>query len=355
MGGKSFTTVFLAVMAIGIPKPVSDIDHYLGVQSETVSTPRSHSDSEGTPVVQEQAGKLVDSSDLVAAIPNRSTAKEELLEIADATNTYSVFVAGVIFTETGVLSGDDRIELYSSSVNKGYVTKSNASGYFQFENVSSATDYLLTVTPRGMFKRYREKEVSIQPAESRLLIKLEVLPVDVLHGVVVNMDGIPVSGFRLRVRSEEKTKWVLDIVTNSIGQFRLDNVPIGGLSLSSMQGQVLSTTGYRHIGNQLLPLTLVVDEGPHKITGFVFDQYNEPVAGANVMLSWNNTEGTTSTSAYRRTITNLGGFFSIKGVGRGKHDLVVVDSSGAADRRTLNVINEFTDLTVVLTQNRLSN
>ena len=267
---------------------------------------------------------------------------------------YNVFVWGTIQTEFSTVSKNDRIVLYSFSLNQGYTAVSDINGYFYFDGVAPAKDYRIRVIPQGMFKRYVRESVNLTADQTVLSVVLLELPVGTLRGEVVNSNGFKIPGFGIKVRSPEKSQWAANIVTDGVGRFQVENVPIGALEFSSTFGQALIITGHDFKGDLHMPLALVVDQGPNELRGLVYDQYSDLVGGANVILSWVNTEGGTRSAVNRRTTTNPSGQFSIKGIGSGVHDLVLTATAGSAYRQTIDIGNDSTDLTIILSHTPLS-
>jgi len=278
----------------------------------------------------------------------KPVSNSDLREKKNPTDSYEVFFTGQILTDNGFQSGNDKIKIYSPSLGKKYITKSDATGYFQLDKVLAADDYQLQVFPQGMYQKYYE-EISILPPFTNFYIQLESVSVNTLHGLILNIDWIPVTNFKLKVRSSGKSKWEKKISTDSIGRFELENVPVGDLHFTSMLDQVLSIEGYKLQSNQHQSLTLIVDEGSYAISGLVIDRNGEPAVGANVILSWKNVDSGKRTTVSRRTTTVLNGSFYLQGVGPGPHTLVVADlSSGAAFRETLNISSDYTDIVIYL-------
>jgi len=353
--GFLLLTVLLAVPVSFVPLNINDGGNGRSIeQSEAVKVIQPIAQPPKTKIEPANTFQYPGSMASVIGSMMRPGAKVAVLDVSDIPSSSAMAVTGVITTEFGNYAVRDKVEIYSQSLNRRYRTISDQNGYFLFADVIPSTDYLLTVTPRGMYKKYRKTVPINFPDQSQLSIVLQSLPVSILEGVVVNSDAVPVSGFEMRLFSKEKSRWQGVIVTDSAGQFQLFDVPTGGIIFSSKYGHELSITGYSHDVDQDNPVTLLVDSGNHEINGMVFDQYNEPVAGANVLLNWKKIEGEKRIVVSRRTITDPNGAFSIKGLGRGLHDLVFAESTGAAHRQTVDVGSENTDLTIVLQQNRLS-
>ena len=260
-----------------------------------------------------------------------------------------VLVTGQIITDKGVHSSNDKITLYSPSLDEKHITRSNSNGYFQLDKVTASDDYQLKITPRGLYQRYY-KNISITPPYSQLHIQLETRPVSTLRGQVLNIGKLPIPNFKLKVRSQDTIKWERDIVSDSIGFFELANVPVGFLTFNSThEGIVLTIDGYELQDDQHQYLNLVVDQGAHTISGIVFDQYGELAVGASIVLNWEYLDGNKRTSVSRRTATKQDGTFYLQGLGPGQHDLTVADlSTGATHRQALNLSYDFEELLIYL-------
>jgi hypothetical protein len=256
-------------------------------------------------------------------------------------DSIALFVTGQILTEKGIHSGNDKIRLYSPSLNEKYIAKSDATGYFQIDKVLAADDYQLDISARGMYQKHYER-VAITMQPSYFLIQLKTQPVSTLRGQVSNIDKIPVANFKLKVSSSEVSRWERILTTDSIGHFELDDVPVGLLTFTSMHNQVLSIRGHELHSNQHQLPGLIVDEGSYSISGIVFDNYGEPAVGANVLLSWQHRDGKKRTTSSRRAITRHDGSFSLHGFGPGWHNLVVADiSSGSTHNQDINFIHDY--------------
>jgi len=266
-----------------------------------------------------------------------------------SSSSLEVQVTGQVYTDKGGHSNSDKITLYSPSLGERYITKSNADGFFQFNEVIAADDYQLTVTPRGLYRHYNES-ISITAPYSQLYIQLESRLVNTLRGHIFNLDQVPVAGLKLKIRSQDTIKWDGAVTSDSIGYFELADVPVGYLTFhSTREGIVLSIRGYELQNDQHHYLNLTVDRGPHDISGNVFDQYGEPAVGANVVVNWEYLDGNKRAFVTRRTITKQDGSFSLSDLGPGQHELTVVDlSNGATHKQVLNLSSDSEELLIYL-------
>ncbi len=271
------------------------------------------------------------------------------LQKESSSSLVEVLVTGQIYTDIGGHSSNDRIALYSPSLGERYITKSNADGYFQLSKVIAADDYQLTITPRGLYRRYNES-ISITAPYSQFHIQLESRSLNTLRGQVLNLNKVPVPDFKLKIRSQNTIKWEGVVTSDSIGFFELVDVPVGFLTFhSTRQGIVLSIRGYELKSDQHHYLYLTVDHGLHNISGIVFDQFGEPAVGASVIVNWEYLDGKKRASMSRRTDTKQDGSFYLSGLGPGQHELTVVDlSNGATHKQALNLTSDSEELLIYL-------
>ena len=304
---------------------------------DLVSQPASNSHS--------SANDSLSSTNVNAII---STQKE--VDAAEIDELDRLFVWGNIQSEFGAVLTNEVVKLYSRSRNTGYTAVSDNNGYFSFADVTPAEDYSMTVAPNGMFKRVVKEPVSIVLDQTELPIVLHPLLVATLKGKIVNIEGVAIPKYEFKVQSPEKSKWIVRIVTDVIGEFLLEDVPIGELEFIKTFGQALQITGYYFQGDQQAPIELVVDKGLYELNGEVYDQYNDTVAGATVILSWENTNGRMRSTHNRRDTTNQSGQFSFKGIGSGEHELLITAAGDLVGQQIVNVGIDNTDFTIVLTQ-----
>jgi hypothetical protein len=335
----------LAVAALCLPNPNSDFHFVDEIVSLDYSVRKQDSNfhSQDKPVSSPQPVNPSIQPGTVADLLHDN-------QIPQINQIQKPFLWGTVETEFGTVSSNDQITLYSLSQNKSYTTFSDINGQFQFDGILAAADYRLTVIPRGMFNPFVKEGVDVTSDQIAPPIVLLAFPAGTLHGVVVNSEGVAIPDFRIKAQSRVKIQWRADIVTDLIGQFQVENVPVGTLEFSSTSGQVVTITGHHFEGDLQTPLTLVVDEGLHEVNGRVYDQFNNPVSGAKVNLSWVKFEGEIRSMVNRHTTTNPFGYFSMKGVGSGEHDLTLATITGVTHRRTVNIPNDSTGLAIVLTQ-----
>ena len=230
---------------------------------------------------------------------------------------------GSLSTKYGDVVAKETIKLFSESANQAYFEASDENGYFNFENIVPASDYRLSVSPKGMYKRISMDSLAILNNQVALPIVLEPLELGTLKGKVVNTENIVVPGYEMKIQSPLKTRWVRNFVSDIIGEFQIENVPIGPIEFSKTFGQALAITGHDFSGDSQTIIELVVDVGYNELRGVVYDEFYNVVPGATVILSWkHNYQGVVSIVNRRSTIRPTGEFL-FQGLGKGEHELLV--------------------------------
>lgn len=258
---------------------------------------------------------------------------------------------GTIKTESGNVVSGQKLRLYSPALNQQHIATSNDYGEFTIDGITASPDYRLTVAPRGMFYRY-ESKIAIQGHAAVANVVLRKLPLGLLVGRVVDIAGEPVPGLELVVKSVSRPRWNSVVTSDHNGQFELENVPQGKLEILSRAHHLLESTGIRFdtASGQLMRITgvdfvagggavvdVIVDAGPHSIMGRVQDEFGEPLKGVDILVDWAHSHGLLRSVSMRRTMTDYNGEFLIKGLGSGKHELIISSSGIGATRRSINV------------------
>lgn len=258
-------------------------------------------------------------------------------EVASATSSLSIpLVWGAIKTEYDEVVPAQSVELYSLSLGQQHTAISNKHGEFVFHDVEPAADYQVSVSPKGDYKDYRNSGLKIDANNTSFEIVLEVLQTGQLRGRVVNLRGEPVPGFRLWIRSWAKDRGIRNTRSDSVGLFQIEDFPQGPFEVTSRLVPLRISGLLFEPGTDEL-VTLVVDHGPHRLNGRVFDRHSQPVEGATVVLSWAYTQGDVRSTVDRRTLTGANGGFVIGGLAYGEHELVISASNGTALKRTVVV------------------
>ncbi|MEM7195489.1 MAG: carboxypeptidase-like regulatory domain-containing protein [Pseudomonadota bacterium] len=346
-------TAYIAITVLGAAVVVH------AVKSVYMPSEQSFADSTGEQdLVNAVSGTLENHSDTVqpdqvenaapqVSVKDLSGSRATAHELSDDEVDVVTF-RGNIQTEYGAISVGETVNLYSRKRNQGYSVTSDSTGSFSFEQILAAEDYRLSVAPKGMFERLTIDSVSILESTSGFTIFLKPLALSTLTGVVKNQDGVGIADYQFTLKSLNKAKWRLSIETDDLGEFRVENVPLGRLEFTKTYGQALLITGHDFQENQAEKLELIVDEGSFQVSGFIYDQYNNPVSGATVVLDWEHTSNAARSTAIRQVTTDPSGRFLIENIGRGAHSLLVTALEHQSFRTDLIVGVDSTDFTIVL-------
>lgn len=231
-------------------------------------------------------------------------------------------VWGTVRTASGDIVSGELIKLASKSAVASYEVVSDDQGEFLIQGVEPARDYALTVTPHGMYRQYRRHDLQIAGGETFLDIVLEALRTGLLRGQVLNIGGRPVTDYPLVIHSLSKDLGRIATTTDSVGRFEVEAFPAGPFKVASQQN-ALRVEGLTFDPERKEPLTIVVDAGPHTLSGRVLDPDGQAASGATVLLSWSRRHSEAQSIAKRFALTGPGGTFAISGLGPGVHKLKI--------------------------------
>ena len=252
----------------------------------------------------------------------------------------NVVVWGTIETDLGEVVAGETVAFYSESLNERFATISGSNGEFVITDIKAATDYRVTVSPRGMYKRYTKSPIDLSFNQVVHNIVLETLPVGVLNGRVVDFFDRPVPNFELSIHTEEKDSWSIDVITDESGAFSVIDFPKGGFQVFSGSMQSFTATGLYFDPDEIDPVTLNVDVGPYSLSGHIYDESGKKIDGANVVVVWTaENDGVTSEST-RQSVTDTSGAYQFFGLGPGDHELIVFAwGEGAFKRMVRQTVN----------------
>ncbi|MCP4334985.1 MAG: carboxypeptidase regulatory-like domain-containing protein [Gammaproteobacteria bacterium] len=260
---------------------------------------------------------------------------------------------GSLYTKYGDVVANEKIGLISESANKVYSETSDENGFFSFEHIVPASDYRLTVSPKGMYQRVSMDSLAILDHQVTLTVVLQPLESGTLRGKVVNTENIVVPGYEMKIQSSLKSRWKKSFVPDVIGEFEIENVPIGPVEFTKTFGQALVISGHEFSGDSQTTIQLVVDVGYNELTGVVYDEFYNVVPGATVVLNWkHNYQGAVSIVTRRSTASPTGEFL-FQGIGKGEHELLASTFDGLVGRQIIDIGSDNSERVVVVQRKRL--
>ena len=259
---------------------------------------------------------------------------------------------GSLSTKYGDVVAQETIKLFSESANQAYSETSDENGYFNFENIVPASDYRLSVSPKGMYKRISMDSFAILNNQVALPIVLDPLELGTLKGKVVNTENIVIPGYEMKIQSPLKTRWKQNFVSDIIGEFQIENVPVGPIKFTKTFGQAMVITGHDFSGDSQTIIELVVDYGFDELRGVVYDEFYNTVPGATVILSWKLDYQGAVSIVNRRSTTRPTGEFLFQGLGKGEHELLVTFLGGLVGHQIVDIGYDNSERVVVLQRKR---
>ncbi|MGI9302178.1 MAG: carboxypeptidase-like regulatory domain-containing protein [Gammaproteobacteria bacterium] len=269
------------------------------------------------------------------------------VKLAAAGNTTDV--AGAVHSEHGQGIAGVRVLLASSALNANYQVSTGEQGDFVIPGVEIGSGYQLSVASTGLHEAYSANAVDIVPNNPFMDITLQSFATGRVSGNIVDAAGNAVPDFTLLLRSSRAPHKPLNVVSDETGYFNVDAVPEGELVFLTRSNPHLQVRGVTLEADADAYVDIVLDWGGESIEGTVVNDAGEPVAGAEVSLSWSFAyDGVQSTSS-RRSLADQTGLFRFSELGPGVHTLNISAPGFQRTRLAYDVGGEFGELVVRVT------
>lgn len=270
------------------------------------------------------------------------------------TTSNSITLSGWVGSEFGENIAFETVVLYSPSLRTQYSTNTGISGEFIFTDLKPAWDYVLKVSPQGMFKHYTKSPIKLRSDREVHNIVLETIPLGILTGRIVDPYDRPVTGIELFIQTAEIDFWSTNVITDANGSFSLAEFPKGRFQVTTKGQQTLRATGLKFDPDAGEPLKLTIDFGPYDLGGRIYDESGQTFDGADVILIWALQENGVRIRSTRKVSADASGEFRFTGLGPGDHELVVSAWKGnpynnkQTVRQTVNVGVDPGELIIVI-------
>ena len=268
------------------------------------------------------------------------------------TTIENITLSGWVGTEFGEYIAGETVVLYSPSQKARYSTVTDISGEFKFIDIKPGWDYILKISPQGMYKRYTKSQMKLRSDQEVHNIILESIPRGILIGRIVDPYDRPVSDIELSVTTVEKDSWTTKVITDANGTFSVTEFPIGRFKVAIKGQQTLRAAGLKFDPDTGVPVILTIDLGPHNLAGRIYDESGQTFDGADVFLNWAHHESGVRIRSTRKISVDASGDFRFTGLGPGNHELVVTawrgDTFKQTVRRMVNLGVDSGELIIVL-------
>ena len=268
----------------------------------------------------------------------QSTVEEQsITENSQDVNTAigDITLSGWVGTEFGEYISGETVVLYSPSQKIRYSTITDISGVFKFTDIKPGWDYVLKVSPQGMFLRYTKSQIKLRSDQEAHNIVLESIRRGILTGRLVDPYDRPVTDIELIVQTLEKDSWFTKVKTDANGSFSVAEFPKGRIKVAIKGEQTLRASGLKFDPDSGMPVNLTIDLGPYKLRGRIYDESGQILDGADVFLNWALHKNGARFRSTRRVRANASGEFRFTELGPGDHELVVSAWRGNTFRHTV--------------------
>ena len=233
-------------------------------------------------------------------------------------------VTGTLRSDRGDAVPSETVQLHSPSLKTEYLARSNKDGVFSMPAVKTGSDYRLTIHPEGAYQNYSQAAIVISTGSRTLTIILQSLDTGRLTGRITDVEGYPIPGYSLLLKSNKSHSRHLMVSADDGGYFVVENAPDGNLIFMSQSEPKFTVSGITLEAGTAKDVDVVIDWGNYEMTGWVRDELSNPLAAAAIGLSWNHDARGIHSSSLRQAVTDDNGFFRFTQLGLGPHQLDVV-------------------------------
>jgi hypothetical protein len=119
-------------------------------------------------------------------------------------------------------------------------------------------------------------------------------------------------GFNLWLRSVDRVSQTVELRTDNIGNFIVNDAPAGDLLFYSRSAPQIQISGVYLPPDKLQNVNLVVDWGNYECEGRVLDFANNPIPGATLLLTWFQHKTASAAARYARLQLIAMGCFALR-------------------------------------------
>ena len=278
---------------------------------------------------------------------------QSITEVSQDITTASknITVSGWVGTEFGENIAFETVELFSPSQKTYHSVVTGPSGEFQITDLKPGWDYVLKVSPQGLFKRYTKSQIELRFDQEVHNIVLESIPLGILSGRIVDPYDRPVAGINLLIQAVETVYWTTNVITDANGSFSVAEFPKGRFQVVTKgkhpvatnwthqvatKGQhLLRATGLNFDPVTAVPVNLTIDLGPYNLGGRIYDESGQTFDGADVYLIWKLHESGIRIRSTRKASADINGEFRFTELGPGEHELIVSAWRGSTFKQTV--------------------
>ena len=211
-----------------------------------------------------------------------------------------------IEVESHGFDGEDIVRLSVTSDN---------SGEFQLENIVPQRQYKLEIKPQASYAAHSIDSFTADSAEALQKIVLQRVELVDVEGMIVDTNLAPVADFELSVRSLAVEFPDRVIRSDSTGYFELSAFPAGELRIATNASDYYRIKGLELKPDEYHNLTLMIDRGNYRLSGWVGDNNGAPLSQVQVTLKSAFAGDGYHSFSYRSTVTDDNGAFEFEQLG----------------------------------------
>jgi len=251
----------------------------------------------------------------------------------EGTLTYS----GRVIDDYGDPVAGELVRLYSTGTSQAQRATTDELGEYRITGVSKSDDWYLTIIPKQAYERHEAGPFKVNADVTANDIILNRTGTARISGTMVDGLGSPVGNLSLVLSPAAAPGSIRTLVADDSGRFQVDDIAAGDLRVSTQSRPHMDISGINLAPDDDINVTLVVDHGPHVLSGTVIDANRQPVARAELLLTWSQSSDGLTSSSFRDTTSDANGFFSFTELGQGSHQLSALHEKHPQVELTIDV------------------
>jgi len=245
--------------------------------------------------------------------------------------------SGRIIDDYGDPVVGELVRLYSTGTSQAQRATTDEVGEYRITGVSRSDDWYLTIIPKQAYERHEAGPFKVDADVTANDIVLKRTGTARISGTMVDGLGSPVGNLSLVLSPAAAPGSIRTLVADDSGRFQVDEIAAGDLRVSTQSRPHMDISGIKLAPDDDINVTLVVDHGPHMLSGTVIDANRQPVARAELLLTWSESSDGLTSSSFRDTISDASGFFSFTELGQGPHQLSALHEKHPQVELTIDV------------------
>ncbi len=244
---------------------------------------------------------------------------------------------GRVVDNFGTAVSGELVRLYSSDVSQAQRATTDENGNFEVTGLTVSQDWRLAIIPKSNYERYESEQFAIEESIDVGDIVLTATDSARISGSIVDFEGNAMPNVSLLFTPTAAPGNFKTSTADETGRFAVEEIAAGEIRVSTQARPHMDITGITLVPGDDSVVRLVLDKGPHEISGVV-TAGGSPLVNAQIHLIWSHQESGLTSTSFRETQSADDGSYRFTDLGQGTHQLSVThETHGGRVDKSINV------------------